>query len=74
MTAAMNARNQYTAGTSCTARFASSCSAFEMYCVKGTAAAVSIFVELSVLLCALLHIVRICMVRIFKRTSRRLYS
>lgn len=74
MAAAMNARNQYTAGTSCTARSASSCSAFAMYCVMGTAAAVSIFVALSVRLCVLLHMVRISMLRLFKCFDKRLYS
>ena len=64
MTASMNVRNQCTAGTSSASRSASSCAAFGVNCVMGTASAVSIFVALFVRLCAL---VRINLVRICKR-------
>jgi hypothetical protein len=71
MTAAMNVRNQYTAGTTSTSRSASSCAAFGLNCVMGTASAVSIFVALFVRLCALL---RISLLGLIKRISGCLYS
>ncbi len=61
MTAAMNTCAQRSAGMSSTSRYASSCACCELRCVMGTAAAVSIFVALSVRLCTALHMVRISM-------------
>lgn len=71
MTASMNVRDQYTAGTTSMSRSVSSCAAFGVNCVMGTASAVSVFVMLSVRLCAF---VRISMLRIFKRLFKSLYS
>ena len=66
MTAAMNVRNQYAAGTTSTSRSASSCAAFGENCALGTAAAVSIFVVLFVRLRAMLRISLLRMKRVFK--------
>ena len=71
MTASMNVCNQCTAGTSSASRSASSCAAFGVNCVMGTASAVSIFVALFVRLCALL---RISLLGLIKRMSDCLYS
>lgn len=71
MTASMNVRNQCTAGTSCASRSVSSCAAFGVNCVMGTASAVSIFVALFVRLCAML---RISLLGLIKRMSDCLYS
>lgn len=56
MAAVTSTCEQHTAGMSCMSRSASVCSSAGKFCVVGTAAAVSIFVALSLRLCVLLRI------------------